>query len=261
MHSEPELTQLHCELLYLLKQFHKFCVDHDIKYSVHGGTLLGAVREKGFIPWDDDVDVTLSRADYNKLKNTMEKCKGEIDFFFDDHSSCRIPKVLIRRHEKPVVWLDLFIYDFISEGVIAQKIKKVITVFFLAFTKTKSEMKATKVGIYKGWKYHAIHLCYLIGRLFPIKFKQRLRDWFAVQTLNGKKKLIFRSNDQYIGIRHIFPCELLSEYILLPFEDTEVMAFKDFEDILINSYGTDYMIPRKNDIVLTGHDITRQDFS
>ena len=51
----------------ILQEFHDFCTAHDIKYSLCGGTLLGAVRHKGYIPWDDDIDVMLPRREYNKL--------------------------------------------------------------------------------------------------------------------------------------------------------------------------------------------------
>lgn len=62
-----ELGELHSLLLELLIDFDKLCKDLDINYYLSGGTLLGAVRHHGFIPWDDDADVMLLRKDYELL--------------------------------------------------------------------------------------------------------------------------------------------------------------------------------------------------
>jgi lipopolysaccharide cholinephosphotransferase len=62
------MKQLWAVLLNLLVEFDTVCVEHHIKYVVEGGTLLGAIRHKGFVPWDDDVDVIMLREEYEKLE-------------------------------------------------------------------------------------------------------------------------------------------------------------------------------------------------
>lgn len=61
--------ELQLKLLKIMKVFHKVCEKHGLKYFMLGGTMLGAVRHKGFIPWDDDMDVGMPREDYERLLN------------------------------------------------------------------------------------------------------------------------------------------------------------------------------------------------
>ena len=61
--------KLQLKLLDIMQDFHEVCLKHDITYYMLGGTMLGAVRHKGFIPWDDDMDVGIPRNDYDRLLN------------------------------------------------------------------------------------------------------------------------------------------------------------------------------------------------
>jgi len=82
---KPEqLQKLHTVLFELLVEFDRICRKCNIEYTLSGGTLLGAVRHGGFIPWDDDVDVSMRREDYDRFRKA---CKTELDisrFFWQD---------------------------------------------------------------------------------------------------------------------------------------------------------------------------------
>ena len=74
--SEKELQELHDVLLDAMVQFDVVCKENGIQYFLGGGTLLGAIRHGGFIPWDDDVDLMMTRADYDKLCSLPQEAFG-----------------------------------------------------------------------------------------------------------------------------------------------------------------------------------------
>ena len=71
--------QVKSELTALLQVVHEFLVEHNIKYSITDGTLLGAVRHNGFIPWDDDIDITISRDQYDKLVCLLKERNNSVN--------------------------------------------------------------------------------------------------------------------------------------------------------------------------------------
>ena len=70
----------------MLKELDRVCRENGIMYTIFGGTLLGAVRHKGFIPWDDDADVCMLRGEYEKFKRVANQLNPEI-CFFQDHTT------------------------------------------------------------------------------------------------------------------------------------------------------------------------------
>lgn len=242
MNSDLEL--IHRNLLSILKVFDVICTENDIKYSLHGGTLLGAVRERGFIPWDDDADITMMRDEYKKFKKVVFKYIDNKELYFDEDIAQR-PMLILKKNNEPTVWCEIFIYDYISENKILQKCKFLLLVFFLGFTKTKETMQIFENGIYTGWKYCFVKILYNIGKIFSMKFKIKMMNYCAENLFNGNKKFLLRSNDQYKALKIILPSYVMSEYKRVNFENTELSISKYYHEILTSSYGEDYMIPQK----------------
>lgn len=87
--DQKTLRQLQMTELELLLEVDRICRKYDIKYNIIAGTMLGAVRHKGFIPWDDDADVALLRPEYERFKKA---CENELDgsrFYFQDHTNTK----------------------------------------------------------------------------------------------------------------------------------------------------------------------------
>ena len=150
-------------LLDMLEVVMKICDKHGIRYFLDGGSLLGAVRHKGIIPWDDDVDITVLRADYEKLQNVLPK---ELPSCYFMQTSATDPQYTIthikirdnrtsaiatyhardKRAYNMGVFLDIFPFDGMPTDVRKQKkqlrdLRIVSTIHFLATTKNLTGVK------------------------------------------------------------------------------------------------------------------------
>lgn len=104
-------------LKYLLKSFDEICRKNDIKYWFRGGSLLGVIRHGGFIPWDDDIDLGITRNDMYKLQEILEDTDFKVVYHFNNNlpqNICRMPR-FINAKNGINIFIDLFPFDFTEE--------------------------------------------------------------------------------------------------------------------------------------------------
>ena len=111
--AEGWLRDIHLAELKILKEIHRVCIENKLKYWIDFGTLLGAVRHKGFIPWDDDIDISMIRCDYEKFieifnQSTKDK-KLQAKWHFSKQGSMFIKVIL--KDAPDNVFVDIFPID------------------------------------------------------------------------------------------------------------------------------------------------------
>ena len=114
-HSLEEIQEL---LLEKAKIFHRLCMENGIEYSVLGGSALGTVRHQGFIPWDDDYDVIMTRDNLEKLLANQDKFQG---FYLERYNY--IYHLLKANMTRDFAGFDIFVFDKVPSGKVKEKIK------------------------------------------------------------------------------------------------------------------------------------------
>ena len=113
--AEGFLREYQLSLLAVLKEFDRICRLNNIRYWLSGGTLLGARRHKGFIPWDDDVDVDMMREDYEKFPSIFNACTKYADLYCElwRDENAKATCILKIKHRKiKQISIDIFPHDF-----------------------------------------------------------------------------------------------------------------------------------------------------
>lgn len=231
--------------LEMLIEVDRICRKNNIKYSIMYGTLLGAVRNGGFIPWDDDCDVVFKRDEYEKF---FEACKKDLDtskFFLQEHRTdpnylfgygkLRRKNTVFRRKgqghikQRDGIFMDLFIYDNIPDGTIRRLLNK----FELYVIRNALNSKIFKYTSYSWFK----RLFYRMLDLIP---KDRLFDRLdrIQKKYNEKDTELSRiytwgiEDNAFFG----YPNKLYDDLCELEFEGHKFLATKYFKEQLIISY-------------------------
>lgn len=246
-----EVTEIQEKLLGILLYFQDFCKEHQLGFVLAGGTALGAVRHKGFIPWDDDLDVFMLREDYEKLADLWARdadssrfaCVRSDDRINIHHAATEIKDsntTFINRHSVDVdmnqgLMIDVIPLDGVKEGNLSSLWQKVWSMVFCCFNfqrlpehKGRLTYQATKIalGLVRGFRTRY--------RIWKFAEKQ-----FAVSDLSRHPYVASFIEGTTIMKQH-FPKEWFENPAYLEFEGHLMPVAADYDSYLRISYG-DYM--------------------
>lgn len=245
INNEYGVLEIQKQLLGLLKAFHSFCVDKDIKYSLDWGTLLGAVRHKGFIPWDDDLDIMMDRANYNKLKECINR-NDQLEFDVSSLRTFWIPRVRLANYDNSLLYpptIDILIMDNAPDGKLSRKWRLFLIMILQGMMKVSFKWKRYK-GKPLPFRIFAM-LTFYAGKPFSHATKSRWYNKLA-QLSNGKETTEITSYyEEFNCLGKYYRKDLLQENITTMFEGIEAFMVKDYHECLTIQFGPNYMTPIK----------------
>lgn len=248
--TNKQLKKLQCIELEMLIEIDRICRKYNIRYSLDGGTLLGAVRHKGFIPWDNDIDVIMRRSEYVKFSDA---CKKELDFnrfFLQDYMTdknyifgyaklrhngtkfVRVGQEHLKQHCG--IFVDIFIVDNVPDNAVLREIH-----YWASFVIRK--------GLYSEIGRKSAPNAFLKTFYEFLSFVPKNMWFFA---MNALAKVMENKNTELIShITHYYPkhCKYglpsrcFDEFTELEFESRVFMAFKEY-DLYLSTYYGNYMI-------------------
>ena len=238
-------------LLELLSVVDKICEENDIPYFAIGGTMLGAVRHKGFIPWDDDLDIAMLREDYNRFLRIGEREIGGKFFlqttltdqeYYKEHARVRnsettgICEHLELHNCNNGIYLDILPLENYQDSLpghihskISRTIGRVLSVKVHHNTRSRNSMRS--------------HIIYLISLFLNLRLTHRWREWFETSYSRKPAKYVTLGNVYYSMYKPenlIFERKDFERVERMLFENTTIPVPVGYDRILRINYG-DYM--------------------
>ena len=232
-------------MIEILKYIEEICEKNNLQYFVVAGTLLGAVRHKVFIPWDDDIDIIMTKKDHLKLieaiKNDNNNRFGILDKSIDPNYPLELSKVIMKDtlcelndelksvQAKSEVFVDVFTLEFFNEET-SRKHRKYVRLFENA--RKKVVINNLKPSLFRtGLQVFRVASKIVV----PINVIDRFKKRYSVENGAYAGFDVSQSSDFICRVEDIYPLKQI------PFEDVKVWAPNNPDAILKYQYGPNYM--------------------
>lgn len=248
--KEIQIEELRELQMQILDYVDAFCRKHGIKYTISGGTLLGAVRHGGFIPWDDDIDIQMLREEYVRFTKLWNSTKEKHPFEFISIESgnsmgypfgkIHNPKTVtyIGKLERTGVFIDVFPVDNVIDeedfNIRHSKVMELYRERSVVFERIRYKLERPTL---KTW------LRMLFSKRSRKTYNEIAEEINKVALEKAKEDAPFRY-EMIAGTKckHPIPKTVFENYTTISFEDRKYMSVADYDTYLTQTFG-DYMTP------------------
>ncbi len=254
----------------IIHEIDRICKMHDIEYFLVGGSMLGAIRHKGFIPWDDDIDIGMFREDYNKFRKVcppeLSSLMGYQSYTDEPDSHYIFDKIRLKdtyfntkfsnrfNNIENGIFVDVLVYDKTSNSAFGQKVHIKLIKIFRRLINVRWVNKARKGIHFRASKFFLPLMRRVPYKLYHFCFER------ALQLFDFKK------NSKYIidGVgqnleKGAFPISWFDEMVEVPYEDMSFKVPKEYDAYLRKWYGDRYMELLPLSSRNSGHKLLRLD--
>lgn len=263
-HAELSIREIQSVSLEILKQIADLCEELNLRYSLSYGTLLGAVRHHGYIPWDDDVDIMMPRPDYEKLLDYLSTHKLPHLTLFNPETCPAYPYMISRVSDDRYyidmeneddygmgIFIDIYPFDglgqtkkeAVSFGLKGDRLSS----FCYQATRKHFAIETTTSTFRKIIKLPVFLVSKCIGKDFFQKKLEKLAGVKDYDTSEYVGCVVWLSG----GENEIFPRKWLDETIFMPFENYMFRVPKEYDCFLRYKYGDYMQLPPEKDRI--GH--------
>ena len=242
-------------LLEMMKDIDKICVENNIDYCLTGGSTLGAVLYKGFIPWDDDLDIAMMRKDYKKFIKALEKDLDKDKYTFHCYEKNKKydvtwPYMKIRKKNTYIkevnkllpnrctdcngIFIDVFIYDYMAKTTVMDLPLRVCNSILMPVIIFFENLKINPIPLKSLYRFNAK----LYGALN--KKSKYIGDDLTWTYRNPLTPLRYRKEKMFPTVR-------------TPFEDTTLPVPNDAKEYLIRHWGEKCLTPLPPEKRKPGH--------